>query len=94
MRYNPRLPIRLRDCRRGAFLGWGPFGGFGQADEGVFQHVVDGGHRDDGHAALDVVGDVLEIFDILLRDQHGGQAPAQGGQQLLLEAADSEHAAA
>src|SRR5262249_44802869 len=58
------------------------------------QDLVDGHDRDDLQSLLHVVGDLGEILLVLLRDQHGLQATAQGGQQLLLQAADRQHAAA
>src|SRR5271165_1112329 len=40
---------------------------------------------------LYIVGDLGEIFLVILRDQHGLQAAAKSSEKLLLEAADRQH---
>ena len=53
-----------------------------------FQHLVDPAHRDDLDLALHVLGDVLQILDVVLGDHHRGDAAAVRRQELFLQAAD------
>src|SRR4051812_36377328 len=62
--------------------------------EGVAQdlvHVLDADHAE---LLEDGVWDVLEVLAVVLGDQHGGDLGAVGGEDLLLEAADRQDAAA
>ena len=45
-------------------------------------------------AAQHAARDLAQVLAVLLRDQHGVDAGAVRGEQLLLEAADRQHAAA
>ena len=58
------------------------------------QNLVHAGHRNDLQPLLDVVADLGEVLGVLLRDQHRLDAAARGRQQLLLQAADRQDAAA
>src|SRR5262249_54893909 len=50
--------------------------------------------RNDIEAFLDALADLDQILGVLFRDQHGFHAAARGRKQLLLQAADRQHAAA
>ena len=54
------------------------------------QHLVDPAHRHDLEVVLDVLRDVLQILDVLFRDQHGLDAATVRRQQLFLQAADRQ----
>src|SRR4029453_1705122 len=57
------------------------------------EYLVDAEYRVEGHRLADVVGDVVKVGPVALRDDHLGQAGRVGGQDLLLQSADREHAA-
>src|ERR1700691_2324933 len=95
----------MRDHARAAVIGFGrrqrarlgllvPDDGREGLGERVQQQLVDGGDREDGKPLLHVVRDLGQVLLVLLGDEHGLEAAAQRRQQLLLQAADRQHAAA
>ena len=79
---HTRAGLGLDHCRRQ----W-----CGLAGQRELQHLVDPLHRADLQVALDVVGDLDQVFFIVDRNQHVLDATAAGSQQLFLESADGQH---
>src|SRR5262245_36621616 len=91
-----RLHRRLRGDRGLGRLGLllVPLDRLGLLHERACQHLVHARHRNDVEALLDAVADLHEVLRVLLGDQHRLHAAARRRQQLLLQAADRQHAAA
>ena len=57
------------------------------------EHLADGHDRVEGHLLADVRGHVVEVAAVALGEDHVGEARGVGGEHLLLQAADRQHAA-
>ena len=68
--------------------------GLGLAHQRDLEHLADGGDRNDLQARLHIVGHLGQVLLILLGDDHGGDPRPQSRQQLFLQAADRQRAAA
>src|ERR1700722_1675250 len=95
----------MRDHAGTAVIGFGrrqrarlgllvPNDGRERFDERVLQQLVDRADRVDGEALLHVVRNLGQVLLIVLGDEHGLETAAQRRQQLLLQAANRQHAAA
>src|SRR5215475_7536174 len=71
-----------------------PFDRLGLARERAREHLAHARDRNDVEAFLDAVTDLDQILGVLFRDQHRLHAAARGREQLFLQAADRQHAAA
>src|SRR5438876_8481555 len=57
------------------------------------QYLLDGHHRVEGHLATYLLGNLVQVAAVALRQDHVGQTGGMRRQRLLLEAADRQHAA-
>ena len=57
------------------------------------EHLVDRHHRVEGHRVADLLRHVVEVAAVALGQDHVGEPGRVGGQHLLLEPADRQHAA-
>src|SRR5438552_1234199 len=60
--------------------------------QGAVEDLLDGHHRVEGHLLTDLLGDLVQVAAVALRQAHVGQARGVRGQRLLLKAADRQHA--
>ncbi|ENN85911.1 hypothetical protein RHSP_17182 [Rhizobium freirei PRF 81] len=81
-------------CDHGRFDGAIPFDRFRPADERVLDDFAHARDRNDLHAVLHVVRNLRQILGVFFRDQHLLDAAAHRCEQLFLQAADRQHAAA
>src|SRR5580693_5046709 len=90
MSYQSRPLFARRDHRFAFALLW-PSNRGQRCGQRLGEQLVDRLDRNNFQPTLYIVGDLGEIFLVFLRDQYRLQAAAEGGEKLLLEAADRQH---